>query len=180
MRLRSKQRTGRQFQAEGELRYQATEQQSNSRDKDKVERPRPGPNSTSLGLVFAPWPRGSECQVPSRHGQSFAVSTPTPGGSLLTLLIPHSVPSRRGTRSRVQLDLSAGCTWHERTLQMSWCGKKIREFRESGSTTQQSQKSDQCTSQFFSDTQQCKFLHFSCHWAKTVGKSDHHCSDHQL
>lgn len=64
---------------------------------------------------------------------------------------------------------------------MSWCDKKIREFRESGSATQQSQKSDQCMSQFFSDTKQCKFLPFSCYWAKTVGKSeDHHCSDHQL
>lgn len=59
------------------------------------------------------------------------LSSAAPGGSLLTLLIPHSVPSRRGTRSRVQLDLSAGCTWHERTLQMSWCARK------SGSQAQQ-------------------------------------------
>ena len=51
--------------------------------------------------------------------------------SLLTLLVPHSVPSKRGTRSRVQLDLSPGCTWHERTSHMSWCDKKIRKFRKS-------------------------------------------------
>lgn len=65
---------------------------------------------------------------------SSVAPTPTPDhqiSSLLTLLIPHSVPSKRGTRSRVQLDLSPGCTWHDRTSHMSWCVKKIREFGES-------------------------------------------------
>lgn len=44
--------------------------------------------------------------------------------------MPHSVPSKRGTRSRVQLVLSPGCTWHERTLHISWCDKRNKEVKE--------------------------------------------------
>lgn len=161
-----------------------------------METPRSAGTSLCLEcLALVPWPRGRALctfQPPtmSCYLMSSTALTPTSDhqiSSFLTLLIPHSVPSKRGTRSRVQLDLSPGCTWHERTPHTSWCDKKIREFRESLRLTNTAVPNfmlhlngvcPRCLVSPQLPNNASKFPHFSCYWAKVVGMSkDHH---HQL
>lgn len=100
--------------------YQTMGLQSNSRDTDSAETPR---SAGSSFMALASWPTESKSTAPTSIFDYSSIS------SLLTLLMPHSVPSKRGTRSRVQLDLSPGCTWHERALHISWCDERNKEVK---------------------------------------------------